>query len=142
MFIGQFEHSLDNKNRLFIPAKFRLGKDKFVVTRGLEACLFLFPQGGWQEIMQKLNGLPLGKTEARSFMRLFASGAQECDVDQQGRILVPQLLKGYAGIRNKVTVIGVVNRIEIWDQARWNNFYKKNKPKYEQIAESLTELGI
>lgn len=142
MFIGQYEHSLDEKNRLFIPAKFRHGQQEFIVTRGLESCLFLFTKETWQQITEKLNALPLTKPEARSFIRLFASGAQDCDVDDQGRILVPKILKEYAVIGKKVTVIGVMNRIEIWDTQKWNKFYKTTKPKYEHIAEKLTDLGI
>ncbi len=142
MFIGQYEHSLDEKNRLFIPAKFRHGQQEFIVTRGLESCLFLFTKDSWQQITEKLNALPLTKPEARSFIRLFASGAQDCEVDDQGRILVPKILKEYAVIRKKVTVIGVMNRIEIWDTQKWNKFYKNTKPKYEHLAEKLTDLGI
>ncbi|MDD5491335.1 MAG: division/cell wall cluster transcriptional repressor MraZ [bacterium] len=142
MFIGQYEHSLDEKNRLFIPAKFRHGQQEFIVTRGLESCLFLFTKENWQQITEKLNALPLTKPEARSFIRLFASGAQDCDVDDQGRILVPKILKDYAVIKKQATVIGVINRIEIWDTQKWNRFYKTAKPKYENIAGKLTELGI
>ncbi len=142
MFIGQYEHSLDEKNRLFIPAKFRQGHQEFIVTRGLESCLFLFTKESWQQITEKLNALPLTKHEARSFIRLFASAAQDCDVDDQGRILIPKILKDYAVIRKPVTVIGVINRIEIWDTQKWNRFYKTAKPKYDNIAEKLTELGI
>ncbi|MBI5555679.1 MAG: division/cell wall cluster transcriptional repressor MraZ [Elusimicrobia bacterium] len=142
MFIGQYEHSLDEKNRLFIPAKFRQGHQEFIVTRGLESCLFLFTKESWQQITEKLNALPLTQHEARSFIRLFASAAQDCDVDDQGRILIPKILKEYAVIKKPVTVIGVIDRIEIWDTQKWDKFYKTAKPKYEQTAEKLTELGI
>ena len=142
MFIGQYEHSLDEKNRLFIPAKFRQGRQEFIVTRGLESCLFLFTKESWQQITEKLNAYPLTQQKARSFIRLFASAAQDCDVDDQGRILIPKILKEYAIIRKPVTVIGVINRIEIWDTQQWSKFYKTTKPKYEHIAEKLTELGI
>lgn len=142
MFIGQFEHSLDNKNRLFIPAKFRHDQKKFVATCGLENCLFLFSQPAWDEIATKLNSLPLTKAEARKFLRIFSSGAQDCEVDLQGRILLPRFLLDYASIKKQVTVTGVINRIEIWAKANWDKFYRQTKPKYEEFAEKLTDLGI
>lgn len=142
MFIGQFEHSLDAKNRLFIPSKFRQEQKKFVATCGLENCLFLFAHEQWDEIAQKLKTLPLTKSEGRKFVRLFASGAQECEVDIQGRILLPKFLLDYAHIKLKVKIVGVINRIEIWDDKLWTDFYQESSPGYAATAEKLTDLGI
>lgn len=142
MFIGQFEHSLDAKNRLFIPAKFRQEQKKFIATCGLENCLFLFAEQQWDEISQKLKTLPLTKSEGRKFVRLFASGAQECEVDVQGRILLPKFLLEHAHITAKVKVIGVINRLEIWDYRQWTEFYQQSTPEYAATAEKLTEMGI
>lgn len=142
MFIGQFEHSLDAKNRLFIPAKFRHDQKKFIATCGLENCLFLFAEQQWDEISQKLKTLPLTKSEGRKFVRLFASGAQECEVDIQGRILLPKFLLEHAHIATKVKVVGVINRLEIWDYRRWTEFYQQSSPDYAATAEKLTDMGI
>ncbi len=143
MFMGEYRHSLDAKGRLIIPAKFRedLG-DAAVVTRGLDNCLFLFPQQEWNILEGKLKTLPLTKADARQFVRFFFSGAAECDQDRQGRIMLPQNLRDYGRIDKDVVVIGVSNRIEIWSQERWDKYMDEAEQSYESIAENIVELGI
>lgn len=143
MFMGEYQHSLDTKGRLIIPAKFReqLGAEA-VMTRGLDNCLFLFPQSEWEILEEKLKSLPLTKATARQFVRFFFSGATESDLDKQGRIIVPQNLRGYAEIDKDVTVIGVSNRIEIWSKDRWTHYMDEAEQSYEEIAENIVELGI
>ncbi len=143
MFMGEYQHSLDTKGRLIIPAKFReeLG-DGAVVTRGLDNCLFLFPQPEWKLLEEKLKTLPLTKSDARQFVRFFFSGAAECDQDKQGRIMLPANLRTYSEIEKDVVVIGVSNRIEIWSQARWTAYMEQAETSYESIAENIVELGI
>lgn len=143
MFMGEYQHSLDTKGRLIIPAKFReeLG-DGAVVTRGLDNCLFLFPQPEWKLLEEKLKTLPLTKSDARQFVRFFFSGAAECDQDKQGRIMLPAYLRTYSEIEKDVVVIGVSNRIEIWSQARWTAYMEQAETSYESIAENIVELGI
>lgn len=143
MFMGEYQHSLDAKGRLIIPAKFReeLGLSA-VMTRGLDNCLFLFPQSEWEILEEKLKSLPLTKATARQFVRFFFSGATECDLDKQGRIIVPQNLRDYANVEKDATVIGVSNRIEIWSTEDWNAYMAKAEDAYEEIAENIVELGI
>lgn len=143
MFMGEYQHSLDAKGRLIIPAKFReeLGLTA-VMTRGLDNCLFLFPQSEWEILEEKLKSLPLTKATARQFVRFFFSGATECDLDKQGRIIVPPNLRDYADVEKDTTVIGVSNRIEIWSTESWNAYMAKAEDAYEEIAENIVELGI
>lgn len=147
MFYGEFRHSVDNKGRVIIPARFRLViKDqyieKFYVTRGLERCLFLFTENDWNLLEQKFKNLPLTQSTARAFSRLLFSGAYEAACDKQGRILIPSHLLQYAKITKDVLVIGVSNRIEIWDMNTWDEFSKVSINDYERIAEELVEKGI
>ncbi len=146
MFYGEFEHSIDRKGRLIIPSKFReVFKEhyieKFYVTRGLDGCLFVFTEAEWknQEINFKI--MSFTKAESRKFNRLYFSGACELACDKQGRILVPQYLKDYAGIKKDVMIIGISNRIEIWSKDRWHEFYKNTKDSFEDIAEKLIEIN-
>lgn len=143
MFMGEYQHSVDNKGRLIIPAKFRedLGENA-VMTRGLDNCLFLFPQSEWKILEEKLKSLPLTKATARQFVRFFFSGATECDLDRQGRITIPQNLRDYADVDKDVVVIGVSNRIEIWSRGRWEQYMQEAEEAYEEIAENIVELGI
>ncbi|HHT36261.1 MAG: division/cell wall cluster transcriptional repressor MraZ [Candidatus Wallacebacter cryptica] len=143
MFMGEYQHSVDNKGRLIIPAKFRedLGENA-VMTRGLDNCLFLFPQSEWKILEEKLKSLPLTKATARQFVRFFFSGATECDLDKQGRITIPQNLRDYADVDKDVVVIGVSNRIEIWSRGRWEQYMQEAEEAYEEIAENIVELGI
>lgn len=147
MFYGEFRHSVDSKGRVIIPAKFRLVlKDKYIekfyVTRGLERCLFLFTENDWNLLEQKFKNLPLTQSTARAFSRLLFSGAYEAVCDKQGRILIPGHLLQYARITKDVLIIGVSNRIEIWDMNTWDSFSKVSLDDYERIAEELVEKGI
>jgi len=146
MFYGEFKHTIDRKGRLIIPSTFReVFKehyvDKFYVTRGLDGCLFVFTEDEWRFQEQKFKGMSFTKAEHRKFNRFYFSGACELACDKQGRILIPQYLKGYAGIKKDVVLIGVSNRIEIWAEDRWKNFYEGTKDNFEEIAERLVDLG-
>lgn len=143
MFIGEYTHTIDEKRRLAMPAKFRKeAGNTVVVTRGLDNCLFVFPQVEWIKLANKLGALPLGQKDARGFGRLMLAGASEVALDRLGRILVPEYLKNYAGLKKQVIVAGVFNRIEIWDQTRWDTYKKKTESKVEDMAERLGELGV
>lgn len=143
MFLGEYTHTIDQKNRLAIPAKFRreAGK-KIVITRGLDNCLFVFPQKEWIALADKLGALPLSQKDARGFSRLMLAGAMEVSLDGLGRILVPDYLKGYARLKKQVVVAGVYGRIEIWDQVLWNAYKKKNEREADEMAERMGDLGI
>ena len=143
MFIGEYSYTIDEKKRLAIPTKFRqlLGK-KTVITRGLDNCLFLYPTKEWQNLATKLSKLPLSQADARGFARLMLTGAMEANLDNLGRILVPDFLKGYAGLKKKVVIAGVYNRIEVWDEIKWQEYKKKTEMAVGDIAERLKELGV
>jgi MraZ protein len=143
MFMGEFLHTIDSKGRLIIPAKFRetLGY-KFITTKGLDNCLFLYPENEWQNFEEKLKKLPVSQPNARAFVRFFFSGATECEFDKQGRILLPANLREYASLEKDVVVVGVMNRIEIWDAVKWNEYSSEAESNYEKAAESLVDLGI
>jgi len=143
MFIGEYTYSIDEKKRLAIPPKFRqlLGK-KTVVTRGLDRCLFAYPLKEWQTLAEKLSKLPLAQADARGFVRLMLAGAMETDLDQLGRILVPEYLKEYANLQKKTVVVGVYNRIEIWDERAWKEYKINIEGEVGNIAERLKELGV
>jgi mraZ protein len=124
MYIGQFIHSLDPKNRVFLPARFRSAQKSFILTRGLESCLYLYDLDAWKKVLQKLEELSLpDKVQERAFKRALLSGAHEAKPDFQGRVLIPQTLKEYASIRSEIIIIGVGNRLEVWDHARWKKYY-------------------
>lgn len=142
MFYGEYEHTLDNKGRVIIPSKFReIFKEhfteKFYITRGLDQCLFVFTEEGWKSEEKKFRDMSFTRKESRSFNRLFFSGACDVICDKQGRILIPDYLKSYAGIQEDVVIIGVSNRIEIWSKAKWSEFYGSNKDQFEEFAEKL-----
>ncbi len=141
--MGEYLHSIDDKGRLFLPAKFReeLG-DSFIVTKGLDNCLFVYDKKEWAILETKLKQLPLAKPEARAFVRFFFSGGAEIACDKQGRVLLPNTLREYAHIDKDVVVIGVSNRIEIWNKEAWDTYNKDIAPTVAQIAESLIDLGI
>ena len=143
MFLGEFTYSIDEKKRLAIPAKFRqvLGK-KAVITRGLDACLFVYPWREWEKLAAKLNNLPLAQADARGFARLMLAGAMEADLDKLGRILVPDYLKAYASLKKKTVIAGVYNRIEIWDAQQWETYKSNIEKGIGDMAERLKELGI
>ena len=143
MLIGEYSHTIDAKKRLAVPAKLRkeLG-DRAVLTRGLDNCLFLYPESEWQKLTQKLSELPVGQANTRSFLRLMLAGAVEVELDQLGRILIPDYLKEYAGLAQKVVITGVYNRLEIWDEERWGAYKGDVEKNTDMIAEKLGELGL
>jgi MraZ protein len=143
MFMGEYEHTIDAKGRLIVPARFRdeLG-EKFVATRGLDRCLFVFPMSEWAKLEEKLSSLPLTKGDARAFARTLFSGATECEVDKQGRIMIPPNLRQYAGLEKDVVVIGVSKRVEIWSKSEWESYGSGAEASYEEIAENIVDLGI
>jgi len=143
MFMGEFEHSLDEKGRLAIPAKFRdKYADGLVITRGLDRCLFVYTLPEWQSLSDKLGKLPLTKSDARSFSRMLFSGAMECQLDAQGRIIVPAYLRQYAGRSGTVVILGVNTRLEVWDKGRWGEARREVEEQGDQFAEQLTTLGL
>lgn len=138
MFMGEFKHSIDAKGRLIIPAKFRDQLNgHFVVTRGLDGCLFGYPMAEWQQMEEKLKTLPLTKRDARAFVRFLYSAATECDIDKQGRINIPDTLCAHADLTKKCVVVGVSNRIEIWSEERWQQFTSTTANDFDEIAEDL-----
>jgi len=143
MFLGEYNYNLDEKKRLAVPSRFRqsLGK-KAVITRGLDNCLFLFPMKEWEKLAEKLSSMPITQADARGFSRIMLAGAMEVNLDRLGRILVPDYLKKYAGLGKKATIAGLYNRIEIWDQKKWELYKTKTEKEAGNIAERLKELGI
>lgn len=143
MLMGEYIHTLDTKGRLILPAKFRdeLGQ-RFIATKGLDDCLFVYAKDEWAILEEKLKRLPLGKPEARAFVRFFFSGAAEVECDRQGRVLLPNNLREHAKLDKDVVVIGVSNRIEIWDKERWTAYNEHIAPTVAQVAENLIDLGI
>lgn len=143
MFMGEYQHNLDTKGRVIIPAKFReeLG-DNFVMTRGLDQCLFAYPMEEWKLLEQKLKKLPLTKKDARRFTRFFFSGAVECEVDKQGRINIPQPLRHYSNLEKECVIIGVSNRIELWAKDAWEENLAESEESFADIAENLMDFDI
>lgn len=143
MLLGEYKHNLDTKGRMAIPAKFR---DKLqagaIITRGIDNCLFVFASAEWDELAKKLVALPLAQANSRAFVRLMLAGASDVELDNQGRILIPDYLRKYAGLQKAVIVAGLYNRIEIWDEAAWNTYKTKTESSSEAIAEKMGELGI
>jgi len=145
MFYGEFEHSIDRKGRLILPAKFRETAknqfiEKFFVTRGLDKCLFMFSEEEWRSQENKFKGMSFTKQQSRTFNRLLFSGAVDVAADRQGRILLPQYLKDFADIKRDVVIVGVSNRIEIWSKDAWRDFYSNSRQSFEEIAEKLMEV--
>ena len=138
MLMGEFHHTIDEKGRLIIPSKFReeLGNN-FIITRGLEECLFIYSMENWNKITSKLNSLPFTKRDARSFTRFFLSGATAAQFDKQGRINITSPLVSYAELKKECVIIGVGDRLEIWSSEKWNNFYEENKENLSNIAENI-----
>ncbi len=143
MFIGEYQHSIDKKGRLIIPAKFReeLGK-LFIITKGLDNCLFVFPLDEWKILENKLKALPLTRKDVRAFVRFFFSGAIECELDKQGRVLLSSNLREHGKLNKDIIIIGVSNRIEIWSKDNWESYNDNSDLSYENIAEKMAELGI
>lgn len=143
MFMGEFQHTIDTKGRLIVPSKLReqLG-EKFVVTRGLDGCLFGYPLNEWEKLEEKLNEMPLAKKDARTFVRFFYSAATECEIDKQGRINIPQTLRNHAGLTKNCVITGVANRIEIWDEEKWQAFSEEAEASFDEIAETMIDFGL
>lgn len=143
MLIGEYQHKMDAKRRLPMPARLRneLGS-KVVVTRGLEGCLFVYPVRGWEEFAVKLNALPLTNANSRNFKRFMFSGASDVELDNLGRILVPDYLKEHAGLKKDVVVVGAGERLELWDKDRWQAHQSRTADEMEAHAEALTAFGI
>ncbi len=143
MFIGEYNHNLDEKGRLAVPIKFRNDLKKgAVVTKGLDGCLFLYTVDEWKILAGKLSGLPISQSNTRAFARLMLAGAMDVQVDKQGRIILPDYLRKYAGLKKKIIIGGLYNRLEIWDEETWNKYKKKTEKESEGIAEKLGELGV
>ncbi|MET3698086.1 division/cell wall cluster transcriptional repressor MraZ [Bacillus oleivorans] len=143
MFMGEYHHNIDQKGRIIIPARFRedLG-EAFVLTRGLDQCLFGYPEQEWKAMEDKMKGLPLTKKDARAFTRFFFSGASECEIDKQGRINIPQTLLQYAKLEKECVVVGVSSRIEIWSKPVWEEYFALSEESFSEIAENMIDFDI
>lgn len=143
MLLGEYNHNLDAKGRVSVPAKFRddLGST-FIVTKGLDNCLFAYSKDEWTTFETKLKALPMTNTNARNFVRFFFSGATECEIDKQGRINIPQNLREYASLKKDVSIIGVSTRVEIWDKEKWENYTSPENMDVDEIASQMSDLGI
>ena len=143
MFIGEFQHTLDAKGRMFVPAKFRdeLG-EKFIVTIGLDKCLFVFPVETFQIYKEKLDAISIANRDAREFARFFFAGAGECEPDKQGRVMIPQKLRMYAGLEKEVIVVGVSGRVEIWDKEKWYATHSFENFDPEMLSNKMEGLGF
>ncbi len=143
MFFGEFRHKFDAKGRIAVPAKFRKRLAKgAVVTRGLDASLFLFPKEEWDKLAHKLASLPLGRADSRALSRLMLAGAMEVELDKQGRIIVPDYLREFASIGKDAVIAGLYDRLEIWDTKKWDTYKKATERDVSNIAEQLGELGL
>ncbi|MEI4789041.1 division/cell wall cluster transcriptional repressor MraZ [Bacillus sp. FJAT-53060] len=143
MFMGEYQHTIDIKGRMIIPAKFRDGLgEQFVLTRGLDQCLFGYPMSEWKLIEEKLKALPLTKKDARAFTRFFFSGAVECELDKQGRINIASNLLQYAKLEKECVVIGVSNRIELWSKSIWEQYTEEQEDSFAEIAENMIGFDI
>lgn len=143
MFIGEYSHSLDEKGRLAVPKKFRTVLAKgAVVTRGLDNCLFLYTKQEWSKLAEKLAALPFAQANTRAFARLMLAGAMDVDVDGQGRIVLPEYLRTFAGLKKDVVVAGLYNRLEIWDASAWSKYTKQTEAASTAIAEQMNSLGV
>lgn len=143
MLIGEYKHNIDTKKRLAVPAKFRkeMG-DKVVVTKGLDQCLFIYTISEWEKVAEKLSELPTGSADTRNFVRALLSGAVDVEIDALGRILIPDYLKQFAGLKDKVVIAGVYRRLEVWDQVVWEMHKDKMDKQMDSMAEKLGELGV
>ena len=143
MLIGEYEHSIDTKGRLIMPSKLKedIG-EKFVLTKGLDGCLFVYSQAEWKNFEEKLRTFPLTNKDARALIRFFLAGAMECEIDKQGRFLIPSNLREFAGLEKEVVVIGVLNKIEIWSKDKWLKYSEEENNSADEIAEKMSNLGI
>jgi MraZ protein len=143
MFIGEYAHNLDDKGRLAIPVKFRRDLSKgAVVTRGLDNCLFLYTKTEWEKLAEKLATLPFSQSNSRAFSRLMLAGAMEVEIDKQGRVVLPEYLREFAGLKKNVVLAGLYNRAEIWDEAKWKAYKTTTETNSNEIAEKMAELGV
>ena len=143
MFIGEYNHNLDDKNRLALPSKFRTDlKDGIIVTHGLDNCLFVFTKKDWQKVVDRITEQPIGKADARGFSRFMLAGAMDVKLDSLGRILLPNYLKKYANLKKKVIVAGLYNRLEIWDEQNWKKYKTQVEKNANKLAEAMGELGV
>jgi len=143
LMMGEYHHNIDDKNRLIIPSKYRDElKDEFIITKGFESCLFVYPLDEWQKIFSKLEALPFTKKDARNFVRFFLSGAIQTEVDKQGRIKLTSSMISYANILKECVIVGVGNRLEIWAKENWNKFLLENEEKLSSLAENLFEIDL
>ena len=142
MFMGEFNHNVDAKGRAIVPSKFReeLG-ERFIVTKGMDGCLFLYTMPAWKEYVDKLSKLPTTNSNARRFVRIVTSGASECEPDGNGRIMIPANLRVFAGITKEIVTIGANDRVEIWDKQRWND-YNGDGDFDDDMISSMAEFGI
>ncbi|PHS36457.1 MAG: cell division/cell wall cluster transcriptional repressor MraZ [Alkaliphilus sp.] len=143
MFIGEYNHSIDVKGRVSVPAKFRetLGSS-FIITKGLDNCLFIYPQNEWAVLEKKLKQLPMTNKDARAFVRFFFAGASECELDNQGRIRIPNNLREHAHLEKEAVIIGVATRIEVWSHDEWRDYNDNANLSYDEIASRMEEMGI
>ena len=143
MFIGEYKHNLDEKGRLAIPVKFRKDLVKgVVITRGLDNCLFLYTPEQWKILAVKLSSLPISQTNSRAFSRLMLAGAMDAELDRHGRVIIPDYLRKYAGIKKKTVIAGLYGRLEIWNEEAWEKYKSATEKNSNEIAEALGELGV
>lgn len=143
MFIGEYKHTIDPKKRVALPSKFRseLG-NRVVITRGLDTCLFVYPVKVWEGLASKLGSLPVGESGTRSFLRVMLAGATDVELDSQGRVLIPDYLKTDGGLKKNVTIVGLIDRLEIWDSTNWQKYKTLAEKNTSKIAEELGKLGV
>src|SRR3990167_9246774 len=143
MFIGEFTHNLDDKGRLAIPVKFRRDLTKgAVVTRGLDNCLFLYTKNEWEKLAEKLAALPISQANSRAFARLMLAGAMDLEIDKQGRGVLPEYLRKFAGLKKNIVIAGLYSRLEIWDEEKWRTYKGQTEAESGTIAERMGELGV
>ncbi len=143
MFIGEYNHNLDAKGRLAVPAKFRsMLEEGAVVTKGLDSCLFLYPKNEWAEIAKKLANLPISQSKARAFSRMMLAGAMDVEFDSQGRITLPEYLRKFANLDKKTIIAGLYDRLEIWNEEDWGKYKEGSESDSSEIAEALGDLGV
>jgi len=143
MFIGEYSHNVDEKGRLALPAKFRRDLNAgAVVTRGLDNCLFLYTKKEWEKLAERLAALPFSQANSRAFSRLMLAGAMDVDIDKQGRVVLPEYLREFAGLRKSVVIAGLYSRLEIWDEEKWKTYKSQTEAESGTIAEKMAELGV
>lgn len=143
MLMGEYEHSLDEKGRVTIPSRLRDDlQTHFVITKGLDGCLFLYPMEEWGKMEERLKSLPMTNANARAFARLFLAGAQDVEVDKQFRVVIPPRLREHAGIEKEVVLVGVSTRVELWARERWEGYQAEAQTSYEEIAEKMVDFGF